>query len=82
MPWRVVEAEPRRDYTIAVTFVTGERKVFDARRLLDLRPYERLKNIGFFMLARVDCGTVVWNDDVDLAPELLYEEGVPIETPM
>ncbi|MBQ5439275.1 MAG: DUF2442 domain-containing protein, partial [Clostridia bacterium] len=35
--------------------------------------YFPLKNIGFFMSVKAECGTVVWNDDVDIAPEHLYE---------
>lgn len=78
MPWRVAAAEPRRDHTIVVTFITGEKKIYDARPLLDRVPFAPLKNIGFFMMAHVAGGTVVWNDDVDLAPEHLYEMSVPI----
>ncbi len=33
------------------------------------------KNPGFFMKAKVECGTVVWNDELDIAPEHLYEAG-------
>lgn len=66
---------PRKDFTLTVTFQDGSVKVFDARPLLELPIYERLRNIGFFMRARVECGTVVWDDDIDVAPEYLYEAG-------
>jgi hypothetical protein len=41
--------------------------------------FSDLKNIVFFLCARVDCGTVVWNDEIDIAPEYLYECGRPVE---
>lgn len=78
MPWRVTDARPMRDYTIAITFATGEKKIYDAHPLLDRAPFAQLKNVGFFMLAHVAGGTVVWNDDVDLSPEHLYEKSMPI----
>jgi len=30
------------------------------------------------MKASALCGTVVWSDDIDIAPEHLYEESLPI----
>jgi hypothetical protein len=28
---------------------------------------------SFFLQAKAECGTVVWNDDIDIDPEHLYE---------
>lgn len=77
--WCVVDAVPRRDWSILLTFVGGEKKVFDARPLLECDYFARIRNIGFFMLARVEFNTVVWSDDIDVAPEYLYDASVPLE---
>ena len=71
--WSVRKAEPHNDYTITLTFQDGSVRLYDAKPLLALAIYEPLRNPGFFMQARAECGTVVWNDDVDIAPEHLYE---------
>lgn len=76
--WVVVDAVPRRDHKIELMFASGEKKLFDARPLLEMRHFTKLNNIGLFMLARVECGSVVWNDDIDIAPEHLYEASEPI----
>lgn len=54
------------------------KKVYDARPLLDKAIYAQLNSLNFFLKAKADCGTVVWNDDVDIAPEHLYECSIPI----
>lgn len=76
--WCVKEVQPRTDYSILLTFENGERRVYDARPLLKKPICASLKNLGFFMQARALYGTVVWSDDVDIAPEHLYESSRPI----
>ncbi len=71
--WVVRDVQPRKDYTLLITFADGAKKVYDARPLLDLSIYAELKNLPFFLSAKAECGTVVWSDDVDIAPEHLYE---------
>ena len=73
-PWVVVSVVARPDYTLELSFADGKRGVYDARPLLAKRVYEPLKNVGFFMQARVDGHSVIWNDAIDIAPELLYEQ--------
>ncbi len=75
--WVVEAAEPHRDYTISLTFAGGEKRVYDARPLLEQKPFQPLKNLGLFMTAEAKHGTVVWSDDLDIAPEHLYECSVP-----
>ena len=67
---KVVAAE---NYRLGVTFDTGEDGVFDMTPLLQYPCYRRLKNQDYFALAHVERGTVVWPNDEDVAPELLWE---------
>ena len=76
--WIVTSVTPRPDWSLLLTFVGGEKKIYDARPLLEDKYFEPLKDIGFFMLARVEYHTVVWNDDIDVAPEHLWEAGVSV----
>ena len=78
--WIVLEAQPHKDYTITLKFRDGSTRLYDAKPLLDDPMYEPIKNPGFFMQAHVECHTVVWNDDIDIAPEYLYEASKVINT--
>lgn len=77
--WVVTAVEPQSDYTLIITFADGEKKVYDVLPLLEKAVYLPLKNLSFFFQAKAECGTVIWNDDVDIDPEYLYENGVPLE---
>jgi len=72
----IVEASPLEDYKVAVVFGNGERGVFDCSRHLN-RPYWRpLNDNAFFRQVRVDCGTLVWPDDIDVGQEDVWEFSV------
>ena len=76
--WIVTDVAPQKDYTLLITFTGGERRIYDAHPLLEKAIYSPLRNLPFFLGAKADCGTVVWSDDIDIAPEHLYECSVPI----
>ena len=71
--WVVKDVTAQNDYTLLITFANGERRIYNARPLLDKAIYASLQNLAFFMQAKASCGTVIWDDDVDIAPEHLYE---------
>ncbi|MFI3168459.1 MAG: DUF2442 domain-containing protein [Faecalibacterium sp.] len=69
----------KEDYTLSLCFSTGERKIYNAQPLLSKPAFQPLNSKIFFLTAKVECGTVVWSDDIDIAPEHLYEESVLLE---
>lgn len=71
-----VEAVP--DFGLLLTFNSGEQRHFDMRPYLHYPVFRRLENPGFFLMARVDYGTVTWPGDIDIAPETLYEYSIPL----
>lgn len=77
--WVVKEVQPKDDYSLLLTFADGEKKIYDARPLLEKAIYSQLKNISFFLCAKVECGTVVWSEEIDIAPEHLFEQSTLIE---
>jgi len=72
----IVKASPLEGYKIAVVFDNGEHGVFDCSRYLN-RPYwRRLNDMAFFRQVRVDYGTLVWTDDIDVGQEDVWEFAV------
>lgn len=76
--WVVIKVEPREDHHLLLEFADGSRRSFDARPLLDKPLYRPLRSIPVFMGAHVDGPTVAWTDMIDIAPETLYSNSVPV----
>lgn len=72
---RIVEAEVCGDSCIRVAFNDGTNKVVSLRGILDGPVFEPLQERDFFALMELDpiCGTVVWPDGADFAPEALRD---------
>lgn len=75
----IVSVKPRKDYSLELEFENGERRLFDMRPLLSLKPWDRISKLQLFERARVDYGTVVWPGEIDIAPETLYDDSIPLE---
>lgn len=71
--WVVKDVQPKEDYTMLLTFADGTRKIYDASPLLEKSIYAPLRNLSFFLQAQVDGASVSWSDEIDIAPEHLYE---------
>jgi hypothetical protein len=75
----VVQVIPRENYLLDLVFSNGERRRFDMRALMNMKPWNRISSPGMFAHARVDYGTVVWPGEIDVAPETLYDDSVLID---
>ena len=75
----VKKVQPKEDYTLLLTFADGSKKGYNARPFLEKIIFSQLKNLSFFLGAKTECGTVVWNDNIDIAPEHLYECSKPVD---
>ena len=64
------------DYTLLITFSNGEKKIYDAQKDIRHGALTKLKNKTFFAQAKIARGSVVWSDEIDMAPETLYAESV------
>ncbi len=73
------------DYRLSVQFAEGITKIYDLKPLFDKWPvFTELKNNQELLYSvEVDAGGygVVWNDDIDLSCDELYENGETVKTP-
>jgi len=77
MYWNVKSAKHLDGYRLAVTFVDGKSGVVDLEKHLRQGPvFKRLLDVQVFKQFRInpDFGVICWGDDLDIAPETLYEE--------
>ena len=72
------------DYRLKLTFVDGRQAEIDFKSKIVGRGgvFKALEDLSFFSQVRVDpeVGTIVWPNDVDFDPDVLYSEatGIPI----
>lgn len=77
--WIVENVKARDDYILLITFTGGAQRIYDARPLLAKEIFAPLKSLPFFLRAKALYGTVIWSDDIDIAPEHLYECSIPVD---
>ncbi len=70
----VTEARVCGPSRLALAFNDGTRKTVDLAPLLSGPVFEPLRDPGYFARVQLDpvCGTVVWPNGADLAPEALH----------
>lgn len=71
---RVVDSTVCGSYLLDLKFNDGIQRVVDVEPLLNGPVFEALRDPAFFAQATLDpiCGTVVWPNGADLAPEALH----------
>ncbi|MBQ6730399.1 MAG: DUF2442 domain-containing protein [Bacilli bacterium] len=75
---------PLEDYRLLVQFISGVTKIYDVKPLFSWKDiFKSLKKNELFYAVYVDVGGngIVWNDDLDLSSEELWENGTLISTP-
>jgi len=74
----ITAVTPQDNFILFLTFENGEQ------RYLDMKPYQHrgvfkeLADKQVFNTAHLSFDTVAWKNEVDLAPEILYERSTPI----
>jgi len=73
------------DYCLSVQFAEGITKTYDVKPLIKIWPgfQEFKRNSELFYRVKVDQGGygIVWNDELDLSCDELFENGKRVETP-
>ncbi len=81
---KIKNVSPLPDYRLSIQFTEGCTKIYDVKPLFKQIPaFEALKEPLIFSDVTVDVGGygVVWNDDLDLSCDELWENGTLTETP-
>lgn len=78
---KITEAKPLAARMLLVTFSTGEKRLFDTT-LLTETIFQPLDNEETFRDLRLFHGAITWMEGaIDIAPETVYRDSYPYETP-
>lgn len=75
--WTVKQVKPLAEYKLLLTFEQGNKKIFDMKPYLKFPMYKALNDTAFFNTVHTNGQTAVWNDEIDIAPETLFEKSTP-----
>lgn len=75
---RVSKVEYTSVNKLIITFINGERRLFDFTPYLNYPVYNSLKNEDFSKEVKVCNGTLCWNESIDFDPDRAYVESTPI----
>lgn len=72
---RITQSDVVGSHCLRLAFSDGTHKTVDVRPLLHGPVFEPLRDPTYFARAELDpaCGTVVWPNGADFAPEALHE---------
>ena len=69
---RPKKVEALDDYILYILFDNGEEKLYDMKKNLEFKFYERLKNRELFKKVRPDGINIAWETGEDIDPDELY----------
>ncbi len=78
---KIKNISPLPEYRLSVQFAEGCTKIYDVKPLLERIPlFKELKAPLLFSDVTVDVGGhgIVWNDDLDLSCDELWENGAKV----
>jgi hypothetical protein len=71
---KVISVEAVENYLLELVFNDGTHRIFDVKPYLEKGDFNELKDPKIFATAHVFMGTVQWENELDFAPDTLYEE--------
>ncbi len=81
---KIKNVTPLKDFKLSIQFAEGITKIYDMKKLIENNKiFADLKDINLFNSVKVDIGGygVIWNDDIDISCDELFENSKKIDTP-
>ena len=70
---------PLEKYRLLITFDNDEQRVFDVTPYLGDDFFSPLRNLSVFQTAKINPLTVEWAGGIDICPDELYVNSIPVE---
>lgn len=81
---KIKSVTPLQDYKLSIQFSEGITKIYDVKNLIkNNKMFKELENRELFDSVEVDVGGygVIWNDEIDISCDELFESGKQKATP-
>lgn len=81
---KIKSVSPLQDYKLNIQFAEGVTKIYDVKSLIKTNKlFKKLEDEKLFNKVKVDVGGygIIWNDQIDISCDELYENGEKINTP-
>lgn len=81
---KIKNVSPLPEYKLSVQFAEGVTKIYDVKPLFQKIPvFKSLESNNDFGSVYVDVGGygIIWNDELDLSCDELWDNGVEVKTP-
>ena len=81
---KIKNVTPLQGFKLSIQFAEGITKIFDMKKLIENNKiFESLKDKNLFNSVQVDIGGygIIWNDDIDISCDELFENSKKIDTP-
>ncbi len=76
---RITDVETMENYRLKLKFTDDSIREFDMKPYLKYPVFYDLREENIFKKAKVNLGTVMWNEDLDMSPDTLFLESKLIE---
>jgi hypothetical protein len=74
----IVSVSALPDFVLDLHYENGERRRFDFKPLMAMKPWNRVATESMFSRVKTAHGTITWPGEIDIAPETLYQDSVPL----
>lgn len=79
IPPRIKSVKALDDFFLEITYVSGEKKLYNMKKNFNYDFYKKINNIGYFKLVKSVGTTLEWPDGEDIDPNELYDNSVTID---
>ncbi|MGV4439782.1 DUF2442 domain-containing protein [Ornithobacterium rhinotracheale] len=67
-----------KDYIMILKFNNRKIVYFNFSMLFKYKAFEKLQDMNKFLDFKIENGVLEWGIGIDIAPEFIYEHGVPL----
>lgn len=76
---KILNVEVLENYELLLTFDNNVKKIKDMKPYLDKGVFTKLKDKDVFSKVKIAFGTILWDADIDICADSLYETSIEVK---